>query len=106
MHKNLILFSHKNILIMSFKLFEDDSQLFWRISHGTLTEVLWMKITNELLNDQFSTQQISQLNITPHLYTCQMASLNVISKVGFVSEPDKKYNNNLQTISEITVYWR
>ena len=87
MRKNLIHFSHKNILLTNFKLFENDclKDFLWY-----LTEVLWMKIANELLNVQFSTQEISHQNITPHIHTCQRASLNVISKVGFVSEPDKK----------------
>ena len=28
-------------------------------------------MANKLFNDKFSTQEIAQLNITPHLHTCQ-----------------------------------
>ena len=62
-----------------------------------------MKIANELLNDQFSSQPVSQLNITPHLHSCQGASLNMISKVGFVSEPEKK-NPNANTLQRFFAY--
>ena len=49
-----------------------------------------MMSMNENPNELSNNHRISQLNITPHLHTCQRASLIVICKVGFVNEPDKK----------------